>query len=231
MRRNRQSLSIGFAAFIALVGLGTLQFVTHKVTPASAESAPTEEDYQVPQEEFSTPVSTAVSTPFYDPAEEVSKVVAWGEVATNKAGSATLVAKQAVEGPIPNTQQITFDLCAIREIPLPDTGMVDMLMLMGNAVPDGTTPPNPDDHNPQYPNGNILIDNTNTVVREDQFGGLGRYLPAGSCANVTVVSPDYDMETAFLGFASYQTSSGVHLEGEFTRITPGGAVSILAHEP
>ena len=178
------------------------------------------------------PMETPLETDYYKPEPEVTKVVAWGQMATNKDGSATLVAKQAVAGPIPDTQQVTFDLCAVKEINLPDTGMVDILSLMGNEVTDTSpnpTPPSEDYHNPHYPVGDILIDNTNTIVHGVTDGAFSRYLPAGVCANVTVVSPNYDMETAFLGFTSYDTS--VHLEGEFTRIMPGGMETILAHEP
>lgn len=168
----------------------------------------------------------------YDTTETV-KVVAWGQVAHSADGKATLIAKQAVQGPIAGTQQVTFDLCAVQEFPLPDTGMVDILMLMGNEVTEATTPPAPgeDYYNTQYPTGDILIDNTNTIVHDETDGFLRRYLEAGACANVTVISPDREMTTTFLGFGSYETSSGVHLEGEYTRITPGGGATSLVHKP
>jgi len=255
--RHNKHLPIGILSVLfALAGLATLIVTT---TPsASAETSPTKKDYQVPKDDPTSAPPANCPTgpdqgrpapgndigncskyapydhPLDDPYDrtETAKVVAWGEVATNKDGTATLVAKQAVAGPIADTQQVTFDLCAIKEIRLPDTGMVDILQLMANE-PKATTPtvPGEDYYNSHYPTGDILIDNTSTIVHGETDGFLSRYLPAGACANVTVVSPNRDMETAYLGFTSYDTSSGVHIEGEFTRIAPGGAVSILAHEP
>ncbi len=235
MRRIALILSIAFAIAIPAS-------VSPNLLASAQEAPPITPPPTVTTVPYHSTTTTAPS-PYqrYHQVKDEYKVTAWGEVATSKNGAATLVAKQSIAGPTPGTRQITFDLCAVREFRLSDTGMVSTLGLLQNySEPDPGSPPKPPTTkteslgnlttDPVSPLGDVLIDNTGTVVKMDGDGNYVRVLEAPNCVNVTVTTSEANLTSVHLGFVWYDSySSRWKPEGGFARLMPNGPETQLVY--
>lgn len=209
MRHNRKPLIIALA--FALAGLAVLLLSFNKGTPASAENG-NDDEMEMPYD--TTPTLPAKPRPY--------PVVGWGEVAHSKDGTATLRGISGTEGQLgPDFLKVTFELCAVEDYALPDTGFVDELNVYLQTK---------DAH--YQPSTSVLtIDNTPTVPRMMEGGLLQQTLPKGTCTGVYLEILKVQADESYLGFSTFDgSSSSMDVDGELTRVIPSEATTYYNYD-